>query len=596
MSATQAAGDRAKSDSIRRGARVLLGFLAPLRRQMIVVSILGIVSAAANGLVPFVIGRFFDALVAVRDAAAFSQFVPILLLLAAWLAIQAIANCVDWLNDRSRTQIDTRVRLHIRGQALSHLLRLPLSFHRTERMAETLEKFGRASWMCASVVQTLVGVGPQLLSIVVGLAVSFAINPYLALILLAGVALYVAVVRGIVRASAGALDQGIRALNETWGNVSTAVQQAEAVKQASAEDHEEKRNMEASEEAFRLWFRTQRLWINVTAFQRAIVTATQLGIFGVSVLLVARGAISPGDLVALNGYALMFFGPFVMLGGNWQVLQNGLVAAAETERVLAVPRERYRPDDAVPLGAMRGTVEFRKVAFRYADAAAPVLEDIDFKAEPGMSVALVGESGVGKSTFISLIGAYHFPSAGSVLVDGIDTRRLDLTELRSRIAVVPQEVALFNDTIETNIRYGAFNATQEDVVRAAEQAHIAGVIAKMDKGYQTLVGERGVRLSVGQKQRVAIARAILRDPQILILDEPTSALDPQTERLITDSLDRLMKGRTTFIVAHRLSTVRAADLILVIDAGRIVERGSHEELLALNGTYRRLHDLHIGLK
>jgi subfamily B ATP-binding cassette protein MsbA len=292
----------------------------------------------------------------------------------------------------------------------------------------------------------------------------------------------------------------------------------------------------------------------------------------------------------------MFFGPFVTLGNNWQVLQNGLAAAAETERVLAVPREVYRPADAVPLGRMRGRVEFRGVGFQYGDSAVPVLVNIDFAAEPGTSVALVGESGVGKSTFISLLGAYNFPTTGSVLIDGTDTRRLDLRELRSRIAIVPQEVALFNDTIEANIRYGAFAASREDVMRAAEQAHISGVIDNMPHGYATLVGERGVRLSVGQKQRVAIARAVLRNPQILVLDEPTSALDPHTERLITDSLGRLMRGRTTFIVAHRLSTVRAANLILVIDAGRIVERGTHEELLALNGLYRRMHDFHIGLK
>jgi ATP-binding cassette subfamily B protein len=574
---------------------VLLTFLAPLRRQMILVSILGLVSAAANGLVPFVIGRFLDALVALKAPEGFAPFVPILLLLGGWLAIQCVANLVDWLNERNRTQIDTRVRLHIRAQGLSHLLRLPLSFHRTERMAETLEKFGRASWMCATVVQTLVGVGPQLLSIVVGLAVSFAINPYLALILMAGVCIYIAVVRSILRSSGNVLDQGIRALNETWGHISTAVQQAEAVKQASAEDHEEKKNLAASDRAFGVWYKTQRIWINVTAFQRAIVTATQLSIFALSVFLVARGSISPGDLVALNGYALMFFGPFVTLGANWQILQNGLVAAAEAERVLAVPREVYRPADAEPLDAMRGQVEFRAVAFQYGDAPAPVLSAIEFKAEPGMSVALVGESGVGKSTFISLIGAYHFPTKGAVLIDGIDTRRLDLGELRSRIAVVPQEVALFNDTIEMNIRYGAFGATRADVERAARQAHIAGVIEKMPKGYETIVGERGVRLSVGQKQRVAIARAILRNPQILILDEPTSALDPHTERLITESLEALMKGRTTFIVAHRLSTVRAADLILVIEGGRIVERGNQAELLALNGIYRRLHDFNIGL-
>lgn len=203
---------------------------------------------------------------------------------------------------------------------------------------------------------------------------------------------------------------------------------------------------------------------------------------------------------------------------------------------------------------------------------------------------------MGKSTAISLISGYYFPTAGRVLVDGIDTRSLDLLTLRRRIAVVPQEVALFNDTLRTNIRYGTPEASDTQIAHAASEAHIDEFIATLPQGYDTIVGERGIKLSVGQKQRISIARAILRDPAILILDEPTSALDAKTEQVVTQALEKLMRGRTTFIIAHRLSTVRKADTILVFEKGTIVERGSHDELIAReSGTYRKLYEYQIGL-
>ena len=225
-----------------------------------------------------------------------------------------------------------------------------------------------------------------------------------------------------------------------------------------------------------------------------------------------------------------------------------------------------------------------------------MLNDINVSIAPGEIVALVGESGGGKSTFIDLVSGYYLPRKGKVLIDGIDMRNIDLSVHRGHIGVVPQEVVLFNDTISANIRYGKFFASETELKEAARKAHADIFIEKFPKKYKQLVGERGVKLSVGQKQRVAIARAILRNPKILILDEPTSALDSQTERFITESLGELMRGRTTFIVAHRLSTVRKAHKILVLDNGRIIESGSHDELMKIvGGKYRHMYEYHIGL-
>ena len=221
---------------------------------------------------------------------------------------------------------------------------------------------------------------------------------------------------------------------------------------------------------------------------------------------------------------------------------------------------------------------------------------MSFSVKPGEMIALVGKTGVGKSTLIDLISGYYFPTKGSVFIDGHDTRDINLKDLRAHIAVVPQETPLFNDTIRNNIKYGSFDVLDKKIKEAAKLAHVDEFVKKFPQKYEQEVGHRGVKLSVGQKQRVAIARAMLRDPNILILDEPTSALDSVTEKYVTESLEKLMKGRTTFVIAHRLSTVRKADRIFFIENGEITEEGSHGELMKIkNGKYKEMYELHIGL-
>jgi ABC-type multidrug transport system fused ATPase/permease subunit len=319
-------------------------------------------------------------------------------------------------------------------------------------------------------------------------------------------------------------------------------------------------------------------------------------VFILSVEMIKDGVITVGELVALNGYSLMFFGPFIQLGSSWKNLQNGITAIKQAdELVYSQAVEKYKPKGMVSVNHIIGDVAFNRVTYQYEDGKKGVLQDINLHVQQGETVAFVGESGVGKSTAISLISGYYFPTQGEVLIDGIDTRKMNLKTLRSSIGVVPQEVALFNDTIINNIRYGSFTATKQAVIQAARDAHIHEYIESLPEKYNTLVGDRGVKLSVGQKQRVAIARAMLRNPSILILDEPTSALDAKTEHQIAESLHKLMTGRTTFIIAHRLSTVQSADRIYVFKAGRIVEEGDHETLLTLDGEYTQLYKLQVGL-
>jgi ATP-binding cassette subfamily B protein len=585
--------------SLREGVRGIWRHARAYRSTIALMSALGIISAITNGVVPYVTGRFFDALIALSQGrsdmvAGLPYYV---LILAVWAATRIMSDSVDWWTDRKRRWLSTNMQLGIQAEGFVHLLQLPLSFHTNEHIQAVFSKISAASWRMVSILQTVTEVAPQFLSVVIGITLALSINAELAAILTAGVLAYAVALAVLLRGTSVTDYKAHRMWMDRWDDAAAAVEQASAVKQAAAEPYEIKRIRKTLRgDTADLWYANELNWNRVNFWQRVTVFFTQLAIFIVSVQYVSTGVITVGELVMFNGYALMFFGPLVSLGYSWQTLQNGITAAGSAERIFSLQHETYRPTKALSSGTAQGVVEFDDVSFNYGNGRENILSHLSFTAKPGQATAFVGESGVGKSTAISLISGYYFPTEGSVRVDGVDTRQWDLIALRSRIAVVPQEVALFNDTIRANIRYGAFGASDSAIERATQDAHIHDFIMRQPKQYDTLVGERGIKLSVGQKQRIAIARAILRNPEYLILDEPTSALDIETEQVITASLEKLMRGRTTFIIAHRLSTVRKADQILVIKDGTIAEQGNHKELLAKEGgAYRRLYDLHVGL-
>src|SRR5207302_904384 len=300
------------------------------------------------------------------------------------------------------------------------------------------------------------------------------------------------------------------------------------------------------------------------------------------------GQLTIGELVAFYAYLLQIVGP-VRQGGFLMSMASRAAASAErVMEVLDTPIDVSSPAEAVELEGIRGDVELEDVSCEYHPGRA-VLEHVSFRAEPGQTIALVGATGSGKTTVANLIPRFYDVSTGRVLIDGLDVRDVGLNSLRRQTGIVMQETTLFSGTIRENIAFGKVDATEDDIAWAAHQARADEFISRLPEGYDTLVGERGVSLSGGQKQRVAIARALLMDPKILILDEFTSAVDAATERLIRGALVDLMRGRTTFVIAHRLSTVRVADVILVLQHGRLVDRGTHEELLESSNVYREIH-------
>jgi subfamily B ATP-binding cassette protein MsbA len=335
---------------------------------------------------------------------------------------------------------------------------------------------------------------------------------------------------------------------------------------------------------------------------RLSVVADVLGSLGALIVLgyggwlVVQGAMEVGTLVAFNAYIVFVFPPIVRFVDLAAVFQRANTALENMWAMLDTkPDIADRPGAAV-LPVVRGEVEFRNVCFDYeleppGQGRPRTLTDVNVHIPAGQLVAIVGPSGSGKSTIINLVARFYDVASGQVLIDGRDVREVTVESLRRQIGIVLQENVLFSGTLEDNIKYGRADATREEIVAAATAANAHEFIRELPDGYATVVGERGAKLSGGQRQRVAIARAILRDPRILIFDEATSALDTASERLIQQAMDRLMKGRTAFIIAHRLSTIQNADLILVMEQGRLAERGTHAELLAAGGLYAKLHAL-----
>ena len=387
------------------------------------------------------------------------------------------------------------------------------------------------------------------------------------------------------------------AVDNAVGEVSNRLQEnvvgVQVVRAFAREGYEIKRFETANREVFKTWVRVIDEWSKIMPTTNWLTAVSIILILWFGGQMVMDGTLTIGAIVAFNAYILMMAEPAQQLTG---LVNAGGEAAAGAQRVfevLDIHPAIHSPRDAVKLDTLRGEVEFQDVGLKYQDEKKPSLEGIDLTVEPNRIVALIGQTGSGKTSFVNLIPRFYDVTEGCVLVDGVDVREVDMVSLRKQIGIVLQTSLLFSDTIKANIAYGRPEATMDEIIAAAQAAQAHEFIEGFPNGYETIVGERGVTLSGGQRQRVAIARALLMNPRILILDDSTSSVDTQTEKLLQAALDTLMEGRTTFVIAHRLSTVRRADMILVMDKGQIVERGTHEELLAHGGLYNEIHDLQL---
>ena len=480
----------------------------------------------------------------------------------------------------------------LRRDLFDHLIRLPMSFFQEQRSGALSN---RVSADLGVVRDTLLNTVPQAVRqsviLVGGLAFIFISSWKLSLIMLGSVPVVVLAVAFFGRKVRGYSRDAQDALAEAGTVIEETVQGAADVKAFTNEPFEGGRYSRALDTFLGV---TRRGAKNRAAFLSFVIFA----LFGTISFVVWHGArmLATGEISWTNFAAFILFSIFVgaSLGSFPEIVSQLQQTAGATDRLRALldtPPERSDGDVDARLG---GAIAFENLSFRYPSRPdVRVLENIDFAIAPGSRVALVGPSGAGKSTTFSLILGFNEPECGRVLFDGRPASSFALRCLRSQIAIVPQEVLLFGGSIRENIEYGHPGASMEEIERAAREANAHDFINALPDGYETLVGPRGTKLSGGQRQRIAIARAILADPRILLLDEATSALDADSERLVNEALERLMRGRTSLVIAHRLSTVRHAERILVFKNGRIVESGSHDELILENGTYRLLVDTQL---
>jgi ABC-type multidrug transport system fused ATPase/permease subunit len=581
-------------------------YLRPYRRLAIASVLLTALTAAITLAEPWPLGIVVDSVLG-RQGLIGSHRPPgvlgwivgqdrialLVVCVALSFALTVLGNAISVLNTYLGAKVEQRMILDFRSDIFGHVQRLSMSFHDERRTGELMARINYEASSLGNVVMAFPPLAQSAVTLVGMFCIAVAIDP-----VLAGIAL---VVLPAIWWSLGLYGTHIvprlrRVQNLEWTSLSIvneAMAMLRVIVSFRRERHEHRRFREQGEQAVAA---RVDLTLRQTFFSLGVNTTTALGtslVFGVGAWRVLHHDLSPGELLVLMTYIGSVYQPLESISGTFATLNQELIKLRGSMLLLDQDPDVREREDAVVLGPLRGAVAFERVRFSYRGRHA-TLSDVDFRVAPGQRVAIVGPTGAGKTTLMSLLMRFYDPHGGRILVDGLDVRDVTLDSLREQVSIVLQEPMLFSGTIAENIRYGRLDAEPASVVGAARAANAHDFIMRLADGYDTVLGEHGAQLSGGERQRICVARAFLKDAPILVLDEPTSSIDSCTETVILESLQRLMEGRTTFMIAHRLSTVRRADLVVVLDHGRVVELGTHEELLRRDGLYRELHEAQAG--
>jgi ATP-binding cassette subfamily B protein len=564
-----------------RTYRRLLGFLRPYRLQLWGSLVFAWAAMGMTVLIPWLVGRAVNAI----QAGNKPDLLPLALAIVGASILRLGLTVVRRL---VAGRVSLGVEFDLRQTFYAHLQKLELGFFDGQQTGQLMSR----ATVDLQAIRFFLGYGlifitQNLLTIVLASAVMIVINPLLALIALAPAPFIIYTASRYNRVSRPALQEVQQRIAELTAEAEENVSGIRIVKAFAREEHQLQRFRRAVSRVFDQSIYSTRLQ---AFFSPLIGLLPQLGIALILLVggrMVIDGTLSLGNFTAFYTYLVMLAGPLRMLGVTMGMAQRAIASGNRMFEIIDREPAIQSPPGAPALPAGGGAVELRGVTLRY-DGAGAALTDVDLAVEAGRTVALVGPSGAGKTSLVGLIARLYDPSEGTVLVDGADVRGIDVGSLRAEIAFVADDSFLFTASVAENIAYARQDASLEEIEAAARRAQADGFIRDLPDGYETRVGERGLTLSGGQRQRVAIARALLADPRILILDDATSSVDATTEGSIKSGLQEVMGGRTTFIIAHRLSTVSLADEIVVMDGGRIVDRGTHEELMSGCGFYREI--------
>jgi ATP-binding cassette subfamily B protein len=559
--------------------RFIFRELKPYKRTVIAFTLLSVVTAGLDTIAPIAMGRGFDL---ARSGAAFAVAGGFL---CVWFVLRLVSERLRALTWQRGQMVGTETADNLVRRLILEVLNKPLAFHYGKKSGETTEAVNRLRWDVDGVVSGIIfDLWPTLMAIIGILGYVAYLDWRIALSLLASVGAflwYTYVAMPSVMKSREAWNKADRKVTSFgWDSVRNAL----VVKSTTNESLVASKLKQYSDDFHSVIGQDFAVDKRVSNAQNLIISVGSFAALLLAVLDFSTGRFTFGRVTTITAYTFAIFGYIRYCQWQFRSMLRMSAALKDIERIEAEPAEDFVSGEVF---AMRGDVEYRNVRFRYSEEKA-TLEDVCFVVKAGQRVAIVGESGEGKTTMVDLLGRYYLPQSGQILVDGRNAAELNLVSLRQQMAYVPQDLTLFHESLGFNIRYGRPDASEEEVREAVRLASLETFVAALPEGLETMVGERGLKLSGGERQRVALARAFLRKPKIIILDEPTAHLDSKTEESVRHSLDTLMKGRTTFIIAHRLRTVQDADLILVLKDGRIIESGKHAELSAKGGAYTAL--------
>jgi ATP-binding cassette, subfamily B, bacterial len=559
-----------------------LEFVRPYRRPLAFVLLLALSLAALSALDPLIMKFLFDQLAKPAGGRLFAEA------MAALLGLELLRTALQWWLGVTSWDVRLNVEYTVRERVVSKLNSLPLAYHQGQSVGGTMHRVNQAISGYVSAFSDLAfNLVPTLLYLSLSLTAMFRLDWRLATAVMAFTPLPALIGARAAPEQIQRERRLIQRWNSIYGRLNEVLAGMMTVKGFDMEEAEKERFLGGVREGNEVVRRGVRTDGRSGALRTLGATAARLAALAVGGYLVFQGEIGVGTLVAFLGYIGGLFGPVQGLTNTYQTFRKATVSLEDIYGILDAEDSVGDRPDAAHVPPLRGEVQFRHVGFAYQPGA-PVLRGIDLDVAPGQTVALVGPSGSGKTTLVTLLQRLHPVTSGSILIDGLDVRAMTQRSLRNQIGVVFQDPHLFNDTVRANIAYGRPEATQDAIEAAARAAQAHDFIVALPDGYDTVVRERGSRLSGGQRQRIAIARALLKDPPILVLDEATAALDGESEYLIQLALGELLRGRTALVIAHRLSTVRDADRIVVLDGGTIVEQGSHAELCARGGYYAGL--------